>query len=348
MRLRLFMEECEMTDDKAGVEISEEEKNLSKVARILKIIELLQRDWHTVPDLAKRLSGVSERTVQRDLMDIQEYLHRPLQKSHKLGYRYLSEEAKYFLTLDLTEAEAGAVFLLCQTGRRLGTIPYLESVETAMQKLTCLFPPALRENLQQLERVSVQPNTAVPPANPTYFHQILQAMAKGHAIKLEYDGASDSHEITPVVWPYHLHFTRHAWYVTGRSILHQDVRTFHLERIKSLTPLPDASYVIPLGWSYQKFLGNAWCMIPDKPDYDVHLRFTKLVARNVSCVQWHKTGRFVKNPDGTVEYYVTVAGLREILWWILGYGDQVEVLSPDLLREKMRNVIANMARIYEK
>jgi predicted DNA-binding transcriptional regulator YafY len=29
-----------------------------------------------------------------------------------------------------------------------------------------------------------------------------------------------------------------------------------------------------------------------------------------------------------------VDGIEEISWWILGYGDQVEVLSPAVLRKR--------------
>jgi predicted DNA-binding transcriptional regulator YafY len=40
--------------------------------------------------------------------------------------------------------------------------------------------------------------------------------------------------------------------------------------------------------------------------------------------------------------------LNEISWWILGYGDQVEVLAPHELRDKIREMALSMARIYEE
>ena len=32
-----------------------------------------------------------------------------------------------------------------------------------------------------------------------------------------------------------------------------------------------------------------------------------------------------------MDFFATVSGLNEIIWWILGYGDQVEVISPPKL-----------------
>jgi predicted DNA-binding transcriptional regulator YafY len=40
-----------------------------------------------------------------------------------------------------------------------------------------------------------------------------------------------------------------------------------------------------------------------------------------------------------------VDGLGEITWWILGYGDQVEVLAPAALRSKVAEVAHRMAEI---
>ena len=39
-------------------------------------------------------------------------------------------------------------------------------------------------------------------------------------------------------------------------------------------------------------------------------------------------------------YKVRVSGLDEIMWWILGYGDQAEVLAP----EELRQMVASRAK----
>jgi proteasome accessory factor B len=43
---------------------------------------------------------------------------------------------------------------------------------------------------------------------------------------------------------------------------------------------------------------------------------------------------------------VTVSGLSEIMWWILGYGDQAEVLEPPELRKRIREHAGRMAERY--
>ena len=45
---------------------------------------------------------------------------------------------------------------------------------------------------------------------------------------------------------------------------------------------------------------------------------------------------------------VTVSGLYEISWWVLGYGDQAEVIKPVKLRRLIAGRVANMAETYRQ
>ncbi|MGW8257605.1 MAG: helix-turn-helix transcriptional regulator, partial [Thermoguttaceae bacterium] len=148
--------------------------------------------------------------------------------------------------------------------------------------------------------------------------------------------------------PYQLFFSRRSWYVAGRSSLHRATRTFNIGRITEIELLEDA-YKIPRGFSLERFLRNAWHLIPEPgPDQNVVIRFGKMVAQNVAEVNWHKTQKSSFNKDGTLDFSVTVSGLNEISWWILGYGDQAEVLDPPELRALIQQRIARMQTLYRK
>ena len=79
----------------------------------------------------------------------------------------------------------------------------------------------------------------------------------------------------------------------------------------------------------------------------MHVRFRPLVARNVAEVLWHKTQQTAYLDDGSLDFRVTMSGLQEISWWILGYGDQAEVIAPAKLRRVVSQRAKNMAAIYE-
>jgi proteasome accessory factor B len=58
--------------------------------------------------------------------------------------------------------------------------------------------------------------------------------------------------------------------------------------------------------------------------------------------------KVTRNGDGSAIVEFRVDGLNEITWWILGYGDQVQVLAPKALRERVLEVAKNMIKLNQK
>jgi proteasome accessory factor B len=165
-------------------------------------------------------------------------------------------------------------------------------------------------------------------------------------VRIHYDSLAEQQEICTRLDTYRLLFSRRSWYAVGRSSLHRGVRTFNLGRIRECEVLED-HYQIPCNFSIKHYLRNAWHLIPEPgPDREVLVRFSPLVARNVAEILWHPTQRTMFNPDGSLDFMVTVSGVREISWWILGYGDQAEVIRPAELRQIVAAQVAGLSRRY--
>jgi proteasome accessory factor B len=126
--------------------------------------------------------------------------------------------------------------------------------------------------------------------------------------------------------------------------MHNSVRTFKLARIRQLKTLSQ-HFVDDGNFDLSEYLGRAWSMIPEGRIYNVKLRFLPKVAENVAEVRWHSTQKVTRNGDGSVTMEFRVDGLGEITWWILGYGDQVQVLRPKRLRQKIIETAKNMAKL---
>ncbi len=178
---------------------------------------------------------------------------------------------------------------------------------------------------------------------------VLRAIAPLHrsppGVRIHYESFSEDTEIVTKLSPYQLLFSRHSWYAIGRSSLHRETRTFNVSRIRSLEPW--RIFRNPPRVQHRTLLGQRRHLIPEPgPDQRVTVRFERLVARNVAEVVWHKTQRCEFLADGRLEFSVTVSGLNEISWWILGYGDQAEVLAPSVLRTLIAARAAGLVRRY--
>lgn len=326
------------------------EHSTNRVERILTILKILQDRWCSQEDLLKLHPGYSKRTFYRDLENIRQYFGNAIQTNKDGQLHFVPDGTIYFRSLDLTYIEALSLYLLCQLGS--GTdraIPYLETATAAMQKLRCLGYGLFEEEISDHARMlHVELGPSAFRTKSEIFAALLHAQHTHRSIKLLYDSIFDQGKIQTFVEPYLVHFTRRAWYVTGRSSFHcHEIRSFHLERIISLEIQENMMFFTPGNWDYDVYRGNAWNMICGPEDLEIHLHFTEKVARNVSAVNWHKTQKIKKNDDGSIEFFVKVAGTMEILWWILGYGPEVEVIEPESLRREVRENIEAMSRIYE-
>ena len=123
------------------------------------------------------------------------------------------------------------------------------------------------------------------------------------------------------------------------------VRTFKVARFLRLTVLEEHATDDPDSKLDDSF-GNAWMMTREDQPYHVVVRFSTHVAGNVDEVFWHKTQRTKYQSDGSLLFEGDVDGMREISWWILGYGDQAEVLEPPQLRSLIAERVARMHNCY--
>ncbi len=133
----------------------------------------------------------------------------------------------------------------------------------------------------------------------------------------------------------------------GFSSLHKSIRTFKLNRIGELE-ITDKCFLGGEDFNVYDYLGRAWSMIPEGRIHNIKLRFLPKVANNVTEVQWHSTQKVKRNSDGSATVEFRVDGLGEISWWILGYGDQVQVFAPKALRNKVLQAAKNMIKLNEQ
>jgi proteasome accessory factor B len=141
---------------------------------------------------------------------------------------------------------------------------------------------------------------------------------------------------------------------TGRSIYligHDEtagaMRTYKVERIRQAILTLD-TYEIPDDFDPAKYLAYSWGIwsSDQAPPVEVRLRFDPVVADRVRESVWHRTQQLADLPDGGVEMVVQVAGIIEIRPWILSWGNQVEVMAPEELREAVATATRGAAARY--
>jgi predicted DNA-binding transcriptional regulator YafY len=264
--------------------------------------------------------------------------------------RYSIESGSFGPPSDLTAEEALSLWALANAVGDHPQVLLYESARMALKKVLKQLPVDVRRKFSKMTKaIHFRPLKVSDVAvKLTTYHKILDAIDTRRAIEVVYSSLTEWETIKTTLHPYTIVFFEHSWYVVGHSLMHNEVRTFNLVRIESLSVLKKR-FSIPATFDLDERIGNAWALIPGTgPDEHVVVKFGSLVAHNVAQVKWHKSQRTHLHADGSLTFRATISGLEEIQWWILRYGDQAEVKSPLKLRRTIARRVRNMATMYKR
>jgi predicted DNA-binding transcriptional regulator YafY len=225
--------------------------------------------------------------------------------------------------------------------------PLRKQAKSVLAKIEANLSPTLKKDIDKIEeplKISIKSNSDFSKLS-LLFKLIEQCVLNKKSLEIEYESL-ETGLTQRQIDPYSLIFRRHAWYLIGFCHLRDQIRIFRLNRIKKVTIL-DKSFEIKPGFSLSGFFKDSWEIYQGEPVI-VKIRLKGIGAKVVESGQYHHSEKISKLKDSSLTYEVKVNGIEEISQWILGFGENAEVLEPKELREKMRKTAEELSRIYCK
>jgi proteasome accessory factor B len=288
---------------------------------------------------------VSRRTTYRDLEAL---------AAAGIPVRFRQERQGYQITkgfflppTNLTEEEIIALTVVAghwEGGDALGLLRHAwEGAVKVVQGL----PNDLRDRvLAAAEPFLTEPTRAVPTADRQSVHRaIVDALAGRRQLRLWYRDPSTFEDECTKFSLYRLLLHDRHWFLVGRSSLYRRVVVIGVPWVSRAEVTEDAA-TVPPRFRLERFLAQSWGVERSPQRYRVWLRFSARVAPLVLDGLWHPSQQHVALPDGRAEVHFLVNGLEEILRWVLGFGENVEVLAPEELRNRLFEVASGIARTH--
>jgi len=210
---------------------------------------LAERDVTTTTELAAEL-GVSVRTVARDLAVLRD-MGMPIGGARGRGGGLRLEPGWSLGRVHLNESEALGLLLSLTIAEKVGSPLLLGDLRSITRKVGAAFAPSQSRRILALRRrvlvgtpasERVMSTYSPPPALVT--RPLLEAFVRRRVALIRYEdqsGAVSERQVEPQF----LYYNLPVWYVLAWDRLRGDVRSFRIDRIRTLDALPDAFRLRP-------------------------------------------------------------------------------------------------------
>jgi len=304
---------------------------------ILREIERAASGGVTIDDLAS-LCDVTTRTIRRDLQALEEagfplYDDRSTDDG-RTRWR-MNGQAFRGLAAGLTLSELCALYFSRTLVSTLSATPFHQDVESAFDKLTQALTPHMRRFLDQLPRVIAAKRDAIGhlkaargPEQSQIIARALEATLHQRQAQITYFSRSSDRTKSYLVHPYRLAYAQGALYLLAYVPEYGEVRTFAVERVRTLSvleerfapieDLPDTAFPHSLG-------------VHSGPPEHIEIAFDAAIADYVGSREWHPSQRVTTGPADQVVMALDVCVDQTLVSWILSFGPFARVLSPDHL-----------------
>jgi len=314
-----------------------------RTARLLKVEHLLYQNPRglNVEQISSRCE-VSKRTAYRDLHALEIEMGVPIWEE---GTRRGITEGYLLPPIHFTLPEALNVFL---AARLMLSYTHRDdtNVASTFTKLNSIVPAPLRDQIQKtMEWMRKQPK------DDRYLRTIAalaEAWISRQQIKIIYRALEAKKTTERIIEPYFIEpaAAGHSSYVIAYCHRAHEIRTFKIERIKSIGPTLE-HYVIPPSFDANEFLGSSWGITVYGEVKTVKLRFNPEIARILEETVWHPSQVVERQNDGSVIMTLRVTVTDELRFWILSWGEKVKVLEPKKLRQEIVEAARAILDIYQ-
>ncbi len=306
-------------------------RQADRLARILRVLEMIQgRTRYGPKEIAAELE-VSERTVFRDL-NVLELAGVPW-SYNKEHHHYWVRPGYLFPALNLSDDEmigqATATVITSSPG-----LDITKGAAPTTRKLSANSQEQSSKLLEDIEKVTAVLDLKLADHSRSHetIRSIQWALCQGRKLTGTYASPYEPKPKRLDLHPYRLCLVRQAWYLVARPSNSDQPQTYRVTRFQTLRP-SDAPSVVPEDFDLKSYFGNAWGVYRGDQSYDVEVRFAREAAELVTETTWHSTQKVDRHGDGSVTLSFVVDGLNEVAYWLLGWSGRVTVVSPPELRE---------------
>lgn len=290
--------------------------------------------------------GVSVRTIQLDIQNM---------RSEKLGYNapiivtdkkfYCYEDKSYSITnIPLTSQDLGTLNEVVEVLKQFKGFSYFEEL-TGM--VTRLEDKLYKQQNKGRSYIEFEKNELLKGLQ--FIDPLLKSIVNKKTLLISYKSFKARQPIEITFFPYLLKEYRNRWFILGKAKKGDSIMNLALDRIELISDAEKEKYQkadFDVSTYYQNAIGVS--IMPNQKTDLIVLKILKEHAPYILTKPIHSSQKILKEEtDGTI-FSIEVIWNFELEREILGFGEQLMILSPSRLARKIQSRLKNTLSKYQR
>lgn len=290
-----------------------------------------------------RSDSTVKRMIYRDIKSLEEIgiaINRPADDKNK---KYSLKEI-YLPKLPAESAAAVYTSMLLYNDTLLE--PVIAAAREELEK-SLLKTRQIPYKIQQ--RIYVVGDTLAEPKEfGDILGQLIRAVSNNFRIKIVYM-QRDGSEVERILEPLGMICKRSVWYLIAKKLndKESEIRIYRVDQIKHIYLREMEAFNYPEDFSLHEYIKSSWGVFCNDPVQKVSIKFSPSVAFRLKTIKYHPSQNLIKEyEDGSLLVEYEVCGLIEMQSWLMQWGEDAEVISPEKLRLGIRKTAEKILAKY--
>lgn len=290
--------------------------------------------------------SVANRTINKDINDMQMELHAPIEySSQKKAYYYPDDVDDIFPAIELKDEELNALLFYTNNIANYKNIGIFKDFTNAIDKV--IDAVKIEASQQRASnRIVIQPENFPKFQGSELIPEIISGYDTNFKFNFDYQKHNSeeikNHTITPIL----LKEYDHLWYLIGKIEEKDFVTIFALDRILNFTLTEEKCEKIT-DFDSDKYFNHAFGIsVPEGEVENVVLEFDAWRGKYLISSPIHKSQQLINEENDKLIFSFKVIPYHELHSKILSYGNSVRVLKPESLRLKIKEILNDALKNY--
>jgi len=306
--------------------------------------DLLEECNQAIFDFDPNSEGIKKRQLYDDLryMESEQGWGIELAEGLKLGrkkvYRY-ADTGFSISNQPLNEADANQLKVALLTLSRFKGLPQFDWVEELSVRLDDSFN--LTKNTREI--INFEENEFLK--GKEHISQLYNAIHYKKVLKIKYKSFNSDHINTFTISPYYLKQYNNRWFLLGKDERFETLTNLALDRIQRIeeTIKKYSETDIDFDEYFEDVIGVS---VLDAPIEKILLKISEKAIKYISTKPLHGSQKIRKGETGHHIVELKIIPNYELESMILSYGEQMEVIEPESLRNRLKERTSTLSSLY--